>query len=221
MKYAIMTLMHQLQEQLLNLARHQDLGPLSLRQIAKMIGADNKPQIVKHHLLQLDKQGLLQVNLDENVIKPIKRGFNMSQTQRLFFSLPIVGMANCGPQTVFAEERVEGYLKVSTKMLPRRKQDLYVLVADGPSMNKAEIREDVTIEDGDYVVVDSKYVTPKNGEIVVAVIDGLATIKRFRKDTKNRRIILEADSTESYHPIYISEDDEFSISGKVVDVIKK
>lgn len=213
--------MHQLQEQLLLLARSQDLGPLSLRQIAKLIGADGKPQIVKHHLLQLDKQGLLQVNLDENVIKPIKRGFNMSQAKRLFFSLPIVGMANCGPQTIFAEERVEGYLKVSAKMLPRRKQDLYVLVADGPSMNKAEVREGVTIEDGDYVVVDSKDVTPKNGVIVVAVIDGLATIKRFRKDTKNRRIILEADSTENYHPIYVSEDDEFSISGKVVDVIKK
>ncbi len=213
--------MHQLQEQLLNLARHQDLGPLSLRQIAKMIGVENKPQIVKHHLLQLDKQGLLQVNLDENVIRPIKRGFNMPQAKRLFFSLPIVGMANCGPQTVFAEERVEGYLKVSAKMLPRRKQDLYVLVADGPSMNKAEVREGVTIEDGDYVVVDSKDVTPKNGEIVVAVIDGLATIKRFRKDVKNNRIVLEADSTENYHPIYISEDDEFQISGKVVDVIKK
>ena len=213
--------MHQLQEQLLNLARHQDLGALSLRQIARLIGVDNKPQIVKHHLLQLDKQGLLQVNFDENVIKPIKRGFNMSQAKKLFFSLPIVGMANCGPQTVFAEERVEGYLKVSAKMLPRRKQDLYVLVADGPSMNKAEVREGVTIEDGDYVVVDSKDLTPKNGEIVVAVIDGLATIKRFRKDVKNNRLVLDADSTESYHPIYISEDDEFQISGKVVDVIKK
>lgn len=213
--------MHQLQEQLLNLARHQDLGSLSLRQIAKLIGADNKPQIVKHHLLQLDKLGLLQVNLDEGVIKPIKRGFNMSQAKRLFFSLPIVGTANCGPATVFAEERIEGYLKVSAKMLPHRKQDLYVLVADGPSMNKAKVREDFTILDGDYVVVDSTYKTPKTGDIVVAVIDGLATIKRFRRDRENNRIVLEADSTEEYHPIFVSEDDEFEISGKVVDVIKK
>lgn len=213
--------MHQLQEQLLNLARHQDLGALSLRQIAKLIGADNKPQIVKHHLLQLDKIGLLQVNFDAGVIKPMKRGFNMSQAKRLFFSLPIVGTANCGPATVFAEERVEGYLKVSAKMLPHRKQDLYVLVADGPSMNKAEVREGVTIEDGDYVVVDSTYKTPKTSDIVVAVIDGLATIKRFRRDRANNRIVLEADSTEEYHPIFVSEDDEFEISGKVVDVIKR
>lgn len=213
--------MHQLQKQLFTLAQHQDLGSLSLRQIAKLIGADGKPQIVKHHLQQLDKIGLLQVNLDEGIIKPIKRGFNTSPTKRLFFSLPIVGTANCGPATVFAEERIEGYLKVSAKMLPHRKQDLYVLVADGPSMNKAEVRKGVTIEDGDYVVVDSTYKTPKTGDIVVAVIDGLATIKRFRRDRANNRIVLEADSTEEYHPIFVSEDDEFEISGKVVDVIKK
>lgn len=213
--------MHQLQKQLLNLAQHQDLGPLSLRQIAKLIGADGKPQIVKHHLQQLDKIGLLQVNFDEGIIRPIKRGFNASPAKRLFFSLPIVGMANCGPQTVFAEERVEGYLKVSAKMLPHRKQDLYVLVADGPSMNKAEVRAGIIIEDGDYVVVDNAYKTPKTGDIVVAVIDGLATIKRFRRDRANNRIVLEADSTEEYHPIFVSEDDEFEISGKAVDVIKK
>lgn len=213
--------MHQLQKQLLTLAQHQDLGPLSLRQIAKLLGVDGKPQIVKHHLQQLDKIGLLQVNLDEGIIKLIKRGFNASPAKRLFFSLPIVGTANCGPATVFAEERIEGYLKVSAKMLPHRKQDLYVLVADGPSMNKAEVREGVTIEDGDYVVVDNSYKTPKTGDIVVAVIDGLATIKRFRRDRAHNRIVLEADSTEEYHPIFVSEDDEFEISGKVVDVIKK
>ncbi len=213
--------MHELQSKLYNLAKHEDLGKLSLRQIAKMIGADNKPQIAKHHLLQLDKIGLLQVNLDEGVVKPTKRGFNMPAAKRLFYSLPIVGMANCGPANVFAEERIEGYLKVSAKMLPHRKSDLFVLVADGPSMNKAEVRDGVTIEDGDYVVVDSADRTPTNGDVVVAVIEGLATIKRYRKDTKNNRVLLEADSTEKYHPIVIAEDDEFVISGIVVDVIKK
>ncbi len=213
--------MHHLQKQLLNLAHNQDLGVLSLRQIAKLVGVENKPQIVKHHLQQLEKHGLLQVNFDEKLIKPVKRGFNMPQAKRLFFSLPIFGTANCGPATVFAEERIEGYLKVSAKMLPHRKQDLYVLVADGPSMNMAEVRKGVVIEDGDYVVVDGSYVEPKDKDIVVAVIDGLATIKRFRKDVKNKRFVLEADSTEKYYPIYVSEEDEFVISGKVIDVIKK
>ncbi len=218
--------MHQIQEKLLNLASQHDLGQMSLRSLAKLVGVQNKPQIVKHHLLQLDKKGLLQVNLEDNVIKPIKRGFNsVSSKARLLFSLPIVGTANCGPATVFADERVEGFLKVSTSLLPHRKKDLFVLVADGPSMNKAEVdptnKPGVTIEDGDYLVVDSADKTPKNRDIVVAVIDGLATIKRFRNDVVHNRFVLEADSTEKYHPIFIAYGDDFEVSGKVIDVIKK
>lgn len=213
--------MHQIQTELLNLSKHQDLGALSLRQIAKLIGVDNKPQIVKHHLLQLEKAGLLQVNFDKDFIKPISRGFNSSPVKNMFFSLPIVGVANCGPATIFADERIEGYLKVSAKMLPRKKQDLYVLVAEGPSMNRAEVREGVTIENGDFVVVNSAYGNPKHGDIVVAVIDGMGTIKRYKEDKQNTRIVLEAESTEEFMPIFIHESDDFMISGKVVDIIKK
>lgn len=213
--------MHKTQTALLDLSKHQDLGAMSLRQMAKLVGVENKPQIVKHHLLQLEKAGLMQVNLDKGVIKPINRGFNLNSVRNLFYSLPIVGAANCGPATIFADERIEGYLKVSAKMLPRKKQDLYVLVAEGPSMNRAEVREGVTIESGDFVVVDSTYKNPKNGDIVVAVIDGMGTIKRYREDKQHDRVVLESKSTENFIPIFIHKGDDFLISGKVVDVIKK
>lgn len=212
--------MHDTQARLLTLAKRQNLGRLSLRQIAKFIDAEGKPQVVKYHLRQLEKAGLLKLNLEAHVIKPVFKGV-VENVRGIFFSLPIVGAANCGPATVFADERIEGYLKVSSKMLPHRKQDLYVLVADGPSMNLAEVRPGVTIEDGDFVVVDSSQREPKNGDIVVAVIDRMATIKRYRADTKNKRVVLEAQSTEKYLPIFIHEGDDFAISGKVVDVIKK
>jgi SOS-response transcriptional repressor LexA len=213
--------MHTIQAALLNLAKHQDLGGMSLRQIAKLVGVENKPQIVKHHLLQLEKAGLMQVNLEKGVIKPTNRGFNPGEIKSLFYSLPVVGSANCGPATIFADARVEGYLKVSAKMLPRKKQDLYVLVAEGPSMNQAQVRPGVTIESGDFVIVDSSYNNPKNGDIVVAVIDGMGTIKRYKNDRRNDRIVLESESTETFMPIFIHNGDDFLISGKVVDVIKK
>jgi repressor LexA len=212
--------MHDTQAQLLTMARYQDLGKLSLRQIAKLIDADGRPQIVKYHLRELEKAGLIQLNLESGVIKPVKRGL-VNNIKKLFYSLPIVGSANCGPATIFADERIEGYLKVSAKMLPHRKQDLYVLVADGPSMNQAEVYKGATIEDGDFVVVDKSQTSSKSGDIVVAVIDGMATIKRYREDKKNNRIVLEAQSTEKYLPIFIHEGDDFVVSGKVVDVIKK
>lgn len=211
--------MHDTQAKLLTMARSQNLGKLSLRQIAGFIGAEGRPQVVKYHLRKLEEAGLIQLNLEKNVIRPVQTGV-ASRVQGLFYSLPIVGAANCGPQAVFADERIEGYVKVSTKMLPRRKSDLYALVADGPSMNRARVQEE-TIDDGDYVVVDSAAKSPKNGDVVVAVIDGMATIKKYKEDKKRNRIILEAESTENYSPIYVHESDDFNISGKVVGVIKK
>jgi len=77
-----------------------------------------------------------------------------------------------------------------------------------------------TIDNGDFVLVDSSYKTPRDGEIVVAVIDGMATIKRYFKDEENSRIVLKAESNTKYLPIFIHKDDDFHISGKVVGVIK-
>ncbi len=212
--------MHQTQQKLLDLIGRQDLGKMSLRQIAKLVGVENKPQIVKHHLLQLEKAGLIQLNLESGIIRLTSRGFNPSPVKSIFYSIPIVGAANCGPANIFAEERVEGYLKVSSKMLPRRRNDLYVLIADGPSMNRAEVVDGKTIDSGDFVIVDRSYNTPKDGDIVVAVIDGMATIKRYREDKDHDQIILEAESTEKFLPVFIHEGDDFVISGKVINVIK-
>jgi len=214
--------MHTTQAQLLTLIRSKaKLGNLSLRQIAKLIDQEGKPQVVKYHLGQLEKAGLVQIDLAKGVIKPVKRGF-ATGVKSLFYSIPIVGAANCGPATIFAEERTEGYVKVSSSLLPtKRRQDLYALVASGPSMNKAVIRGALTIEDGDFVIVDKAQVVPKDGDVIVAVIDGMATIKRYKLDKENERIMLEADSTEEYSPILISPEDDFQISGKVIDIIKK
>jgi len=213
--------MHQVQLALLHLSEHQNLGGLSLRQIAKLVGIEGRPQLIKHHLTQLEKAGLIQINFNKNVIKPTKRGFHTDPNNNPFYSLPIVGAANCGSANVFADERIEGYLKVSSKMLPRKKQHLYVLIASGSSMNLAEVREGATIENDDFVIIDSSYKSPKNGDIIVVVIDSMATIKMYKEDKKNNRVILEAVSTENYFPIFLHQEDNFVISGKVIDVIKK
>jgi SOS-response transcriptional repressor LexA len=183
-----------------------------------MVGAEGKPQTAKYHLQKLAEGGLIQMNLEAGVIKLVKRGYAKASTSPIY-SLPVVGSANCGPATIFAEQNIDQYLKISSSLLPRNKSNLYALIADGDSMNKAEI-DGKTIESGDFVLVDSEYKTYKNTDIVVAVIDGLATIKRYREDRANKMIILEADSTEKYLPIFIHEGDDFQISGKVVGVIK-
>ena len=207
------------QQQLLSLiANTPDIGSLSLRKIAELIGAKGKPQIAKHHLQQLEKAGLIQMNLEQGILKVVKKGYNHVSKSPLF-SIPIVGAANCGPAAIYAEQKVERYLKVSSSLLPRNKNRLFAIKTDGDSMNQAEVNGK-KIESGDYVLVDSETKSYNNGDIVLAVIDGLATIKEFYRDKANNRIILRARSDHEYMPIYISEDDEFIINGKVVDVIK-
>ena len=89
-------------------------------------------------------------------------------------------------------------------------------------MNKANINGE-SIEDGDYVLVDPKYNLLKNGDYVLAVIDGVATIKKYFKDIANRRIILLAESSASFSPIFIhfQEASSFLVNGKIIQVIKK
>lgn len=211
--------MHIIQKQLLDLiATHEDFGSYSLRKIAEMVGAEGKPQTAKYHLQKLAEGGLIQMNLEAGVIKLVKRGYAKASASPIY-SLPVVGSANCGPATIFAEQNIDQYLKISSSLLPRNKSNLYALIADGDSMNKADV-DGKTIESGDFVLVDSEYKSYKNGDIVVAVIDGLATIKHYREDKANKMIILEADSTEKYLPIFIHEGDDFQISGKVVGIIK-
>lgn len=210
--------MNIIQTQLLNLiASTPEMGSFSLRKIAELLGAKGKPQIAKYHLQQLEKRGLIQMNLDEGVLKLVQKGYNHA-TKSPLFAIPVVGAANCGPAVTYADQKVDSYLKISSSLLPRNKNRLFAIKADGDSMNRAKINGK-SIETSDYVLVDreAKY---GNGDVVLAIVDGLATIKEFYLDKTHNRIILKANSDHEYMPIYIGEDDQFIINGKVVDVIK-
>ncbi|HUZ92486.1 MAG TPA: S24 family peptidase [Candidatus Paceibacterota bacterium] len=218
--------MHSIQDKLLDLSKRENLAKLSLRDMAKEIGLPGEsPQKIKHHLLQLQKKGFLSIDKAKGVMERASstpgwaRGL-LDKTSSLF-SIPIVGTANCGPATIFAEQNFHGFIRVSSKLIGRAKPTgLYAIKADGSSMNCAEIGGR-KIEDGDFMIVDKNQTDPKTGDAVLAIIDNKATVKRFIDDRKNGQIVLRADSSFDYEPIYLHPDDDFSISGKVVGVIKR
>ncbi|MGD0576693.1 MAG: S24 family peptidase [Candidatus Staskawiczbacteria bacterium] len=219
-------MIHPIQEKLLELSKKENLAKLSLREMAERIGMPkNSPQKIKHHLLQLQKKGFINIDRIKGVtgLASSTPGWAkglFDKTARLF-SIPIVGTANCGPATIFAEPNFQGFLRVSNKLVDRSKPNgLFAIKADGSSMNKAEIKGR-NIEDGDYVIVNSDDKEAKNGNIVLVIIDGRATIKRFIDDRENGQFVLKADSSFDYDPIYLHHDDNFNISGKVIAIIKK
>lgn len=205
--------MHPTQEKLLKAADATSLGALSLRKIGERIG-EPSAQKVHHHLTQLVKKGLLRMDKRRGTIERVR-----SAGSTTLINIPIFGSANCGPATIVAEEQLEGYLKISPRML-KKTTHIFALRAEGHSMNRANI-DGRTIEDGDYVIVDRDVQTPRDNDVIVSVIDDMANIKRFKSDPDNNCILLLADSTRSFPPIYIHEEDPFTISGRVIQVIKK
>ena len=206
--------MHQIQQKLLDLINHKNISGKTLRAIGHLISEDS-PQKVKHHLTQLQKKGFIIYDSKKSLIKKKQR---RSSTASPFVSIPIVGMANCGPATIFAEENIENHLKVSSRML-KKTEGIFAVEADGISMNKAEINGK-SIDDGDYLIIDSTYLAPQNKDIVLSIIDENANIKRFIRNDDGS-IVLMSDSSRDFPPIYIHEDDEFCINGKVIDIIKR
>jgi SOS-response transcriptional repressor LexA len=215
--------MHIIQQKILNLAKGRNLAELTLRKIGELVREPDSPQKIKHHLDKLIEKGLLLHSADGKRLEAMASGLDKKSK---IISLPIVGSVNCGEALAFADEKIEGYLKVSLHTLDSslscRIGDLYVLCAIGDSMNRANIKGK-SIEEGDYAIVDKTVKLPKNGEYVVSVIDGLSNIKRFYDDQKNDQIILFSESTVNIPPIYIHKEDltEYLICGKVVDVFKK
>jgi repressor LexA len=218
--------MHQIQQKLLELARSTNLAKITLREMAAEIGlADVSPQKIKHHLQQLQKKGLLVIDRSTGTMsraagKPTFAKGLLGTSTRLL-SIPIVGTANCGPATVFAEQNFEGILRVSGRLIARsRPAGLYAVRADGASMNRAQIGGR-TIEDGDYVVIDCNDKSVRTNDVVLAIIDNKATIKRFIDDRANGQLVLKADSSVDYEPIHLHPDDDFSINGKAIAVVKR
>lgn len=208
--------MHQIQEKLLKLVQAKNIEGLTLRQIGEMV--DEKfPQKIKHHLDQLEKKGFVKI---DKKTKSISRAIHTSPMKNGgLLNVPIVGTANCGPATIFANENIEGYLKISKSILKKCK-NIFAIRAQGLSMNQASINGN-NIEDGDYLIIDSDQTSPSDGDIVLSVIDDMANIKKYVWDEANNQVVLVSQSTKDIPPIYIHEDDSFMINGKVIQVIKR
>ncbi|MBI4229993.1 MAG: repressor LexA [Planctomycetes bacterium] len=107
-----------------------------------------------------------------------------------------------------AEENVEGYIPVARSLLPRN-DVVFTLRVQGDSMTG------VGIHDGDLIVV-RKQDTAEPGQIVAALVDGEATVKRLAQ--RGKRLWLRPENP-AYKPIRIGS--KGRIVGKVVCVIRK
>jgi SOS-response transcriptional repressor LexA len=134
-----------------------------------------------------------------------------------FVQVPVFGSASAGAAAMFADQYVEGYLRVSKRLVKDR--NIFAVQVNGTSMNKAVVNSK-TIESGDFVLVDGGVKEYKNSDRVLVVIDGLATVKTYRT-VDGKTIALIPESTDKRHkPIFLTDEDNFVINGLVVNVLK-
>jgi repressor LexA len=166
---------------------------------------------VKRHLDALEKKGYVAIltNMSRGItiLKPelLK---NTSTLSGYFNNVPIVGQVAAGTP-VLAEENIQGSISIDPSYM-RRSENAFALKVKGDSMINAGILE------GDLVIV-SPVQEVKNGETVVAMINGEVTVKNFEK---KRNIIQLNPENDKYQPIIVTVKDEFSVIGKVVGVFR-
>lgn len=213
--------MHDIQQQLLDLAESHDLSRIPLRKIAELLGKPGmSPGVLQHHFAQLEKKKLLFV---DRKTKTQQLGANLTDDR--LYTIPIVGMASCGPANQFADEAVEGYLHVSRSSI-RAKGGLFAVRASGDSMNNAGVTTPngypAPLEDGDYAIVDTGYATVDEnlGKYIVSIINGMANIKKLVKRAYDYALVSESTEMSKYPPIIIHETDDYLINGRVIAVVK-
>lgn len=109
-----------------------------------------------------------------------------------------------------ADDHVEKTADLNSLLL-RNPKDTFLLRVTGDSMMDAGIYEN------DMLTVDRK-LEARNGQIVVALVDGRSTVKTFRKDRKGITLVPE---NKRYMPIKIQPENDFQILGVVTNVIRK
>jgi repressor LexA len=188
------------------------LSELQKSLLANGMNAKSKRSVVQY-LEALESKGYISRSSEERGIKI----YGMQESEN-FMDLPIYGEANAGAALVFAEENIQGFIKVSKKLL-KSTQNIFALKISGDSMNQCQL-DNKYIEDGDFVVVDKTAQGARNNDIILAIVDGCATIKKFTQTLFGEIILMPHSSNPHHQPIYIHESDSFFINGRVINVLK-
>lgn len=160
---------------------------------------------VHEHLTNLEQKGFIRRSHNESrSIEIVPEPGHASATE-----LPLLGQVAAGVpiEAVTTQETIA----VPDDLIPRRGSS-YVLRVRGDSMI------DEHIQDGDFVVVNSRN-TAENGEMVIALIDGTsATVKKFYREPGGWIRLQPAN--QNVPPIRVQED-QMLVQGIVVGVIRK
>ncbi len=175
--------------------------PPTLAEIALFFGYRNRAT-VQQHLQAIQKKGYIKRN------PKLSRGIELTLEDKFFIPRPILGEVAAGNPLTIYPDAIDS---IELPTIARMPKDSFLLRVKGDSL------KDAYIFSGDIVIVNPN-LEPKNGQIVVAVLDDAAVVKRFYK--KRSEIELVSENPE-YKPIIINKKHQgFKIIGIVIGIYR-
>ena len=175
--------------------------PPSVREICEAVGLKST-STVHGHLKRLEKKGLIKRDPTKPRALEI---IELNKPKKEMINIPIVGKVTAG-MPILATENIEDSFPVPLDYI-KHNRELFMLKVSGESMINAGINN------GDLAIIE-KQENAENGDIVVALIDNEATIKRFFKEKDHIRLQPENDTMD---PIIV---ENCSILGKLVGIFR-
>lgn len=183
--------------------------PPTIDELRNLLGVGSTRTILRY-LRSLEKEGSIKRWAGSRGIRSLRQSDDSRET----VSVPVVGEIAAG-QFMTAEQHIEAWARLpKEKMLLSGK--FFLLRVRGDSMNRTSLAGN-PIDAGDLVLVRQQS-TADSGEIVVALFDGEATIKRFVMAT-GYAVLKPESSNPAHHPILVGPG--FSIQGVAVRVFKR
>ena len=193
------------QTEILEYIKNQILNkgyPPSVRDICEAVNLRSTSS-VHAHLETLEKNGYIRRDPTKpRAIEIIDDNFNL--TRREVVNVPLLGQVAAG-QPILAVENITNYFPIPAEYISN--EDTFMLKVKGDSMINMGIYEN------DLILV-KKQSTARNGEVIVALVDDSATVKRFYKEDGHYRLQPENDFMD---PIIV---DSVEIVGKVIGLIR-
>ncbi|MGH7349072.1 MAG: transcriptional repressor LexA [Candidatus Rokuibacteriota bacterium] len=168
------------------------------------------------HLRALERKGMLERRVtgkraSRTLVLPAQKGARRSEPAGVAPGIPLLGRIAAGAP-ITAVENHEDTIPLRPEWLGTGGQDVFALRVRGDSMIEAHIM------DGDLVLV-RRQETAGSGDIVAAMVDGEATVKRFARESG--AVVLRAEHP-TMKPIVVEPGrGDFRILGKVVGVIRR
>lgn len=180
--------------------------PPAVRDICAAVGLRSTSS-VHAHLERLEELGYIHRDPTKpRAIEITDESFNL--TNREIANVPMIGTVAAG-QPILAEENIEDYFPIPVEHLPN--SQTFMLRVRGDSMIQAGILS------GDYVMVEQTS-SCRDGDMVVAILEGEATVKTFYKE-KDGVIRLQPEN-DALSPIMVPPDRPLQIAGRVFGVMR-